>query len=59
MHSDLDLNERFDDEVQRFAEKFGFDVMIVQDAYERCLQPNRFTEEEYHDLQSDRKNLRR
>jgi len=57
MHSDLDLNERFDREVQRFAEQFGFDVMIVQEAYEQCLQPNRFTEGEYHDLKSDRKKL--
>ena len=57
MHGDLDLNERFDGEVQRFAEQFGFDVMIVQDAYEQCLQPNRFTEGEYHDLKSDRKKI--
>ena len=57
MHSDLDLNERFDYEVQRFAKQFGFDIMIVQDAYEQCLHPNRFTEEEYHDLKSDRKKL--
>lgn len=57
MRSDLDLSERFDGEVQRFAEEFGFDVTIVQDAYEQCLLPNCYTDEEYENLKSDRKML--
>lgn len=57
MAEDLEMEEPYDNKVRLMAEKFNFDISIVQECFEKSLYPSLLKEKQYKDFRKDLKNL--
>ena len=57
MDQEMDLNERYDKDVQKMAEHFDFDLDIVQECYEHCCVPATIDDVTYKVAQNDLKHI--
>ena len=46
MAEDLEMEEPYDNKVRLMAEKFNFDISIVQECFEKSLYPSLLKEKE-------------
>ena len=47
MDQEMDLNERYDKDVQKMASHFDFDLDLVQECYEHCCVPTIIDDDTY------------
>ena len=57
MAEDLKIKEPYDNKVRLMAEKFNFDLSIVQECFEKSSYPSLLKEKQYKDFRKDLENL--